>query len=234
MENLPLNSHFYKTFKNLLKGKLTAREVLVYGIIYSFKDNPNGCWISRADIAKRINESEATAERAVQLLISEGYIRTHRKGRLRYYTLTDLYQVDTNEPDDLYQNKGPSVSKQGSDLYQVDTLLRSITKIPTKIQNKNSIGSESDPDKDNLIKSNPIAGSASNEIEGEPMSKETEKEKELRLRLNALRNDPVGWEDHGTYLTKFDPETRTTLRKAKPVHPEKTWNGKGDWKDLPE
>ena len=234
MENLPLNSHFYKTFKNLLKGKLTAREVLVYGIIYSFKDNPNGCWISRADIARRINESEATAERAVQLLISEGYIRTHRKGRLRYYTLTDLYQVDTNEPDDLYQNEGQSVSKQGSDLYQVDTLLRSITKIPTKIQNKNSIGSDSDPDKDNSIKSNPVAGSASNETEKDPMAKETEKEKELRLRLNALRNDPVGWEDHGTYLTKFDPETRTTLRKAKPVHPEKTWNGKGDWKDLPK
>ena len=136
MNNLPANHHLYKSFKNLLKGKLTAREVLIYGIIASFSDSPNGCFISRAEIAERINESEATAERAVQLLISEGYVKAYRQGRKRYLTLTDLYQVDTNETTDLYQNEERSVSKQGSDLYQVDTLVRSITKIPSKIHYK--------------------------------------------------------------------------------------------------
>jgi len=139
MNNLPANHHFYKSFKNLLKGKLTAREVLIYGIILSFKNNPNGCFISRAEFAERINESEATAERSIQLLISEGYVKAYRQGRKRYLALTDLYQVDTdetNEITDLYQNEGRSVSKQGSDLYQVDTLVRSITKIPSKIHYK--------------------------------------------------------------------------------------------------
>lgn len=147
MNNLPANHHFYKSFKNLLKGKLTAREVLIYGIIASFKNNPNGCFISRAEFAERINESEATAERAVQLLISEGYVKAYRQGRKRYLVLTDLYQVDTNEANrpadlyqvdtdespNLYQNKDRSVSKHDLDLYQVDTLVRSITQIPSKI-----------------------------------------------------------------------------------------------------
>jgi predicted transcriptional regulator len=117
MNNLPLNHHFIKSFKNLLKGKLTAREVLIYGIILSFKNTPKGCFISRAEFAERINESEATAERAVQLLISEGYVKAYRHGRKRYLVLTDLYQVDTNEtnePEDLYQVN----TDESDDLYQ--------------------------------------------------------------------------------------------------------------------
>lgn len=138
MNNLPAKHHFYKSFKNLLKGKLTAREVLIYGIIASFKNSPKGCFLSRAEFAERINESEATAERAVQLLISEGYVKPYRQGRKRYLVLTDLYQVDTGESDDLYQNKDRSVSKPGSDLYQVDTLVRSINKIHIERSDLNS------------------------------------------------------------------------------------------------
>ena len=147
MEKIPAPRFFYKSFKDLLKGKLTAREVLIYGIIADFHDNPNGCFISRADIAKRINESEATAERALQLLISEGYIKASRKGRKRFLSVTNLYQPDTNQNSNLYQNEGSSVLKQGSDLYQLDTLLRSNTKISllrsnTKINNGSEYGSE--------------------------------------------------------------------------------------------
>jgi DNA-binding transcriptional ArsR family regulator len=154
MEKVPATRFFYKSFKDLLKGKLTAREALIYGIIADFGDNPNGCFISRADIAKRINESEATAERSLQLLIAEGYIKARRQGRKRYLSITNLYQPDTddspnlyqpdtNQPTDLYQNQGQSVSKQGVNLYQLDTLLRSNTKISllrsnTKIQNNGS------------------------------------------------------------------------------------------------
>jgi len=129
MTNLSANHHFYKSFKNLLQGKLTAREVLIYGIILSF-NNTKGCFISRAEFAARINESEATAERSIQLLISEGYVKANRQGRKRYLVITDLYQPDTSQVTDLYQNENESVSKQGSDLYQVNTLVRSNTKIP--------------------------------------------------------------------------------------------------------
>jgi hypothetical protein len=148
MNKVPTTRFFYKSFKDLLKGKLTAREVLIYGIIDSFSDNPNGCFISRADIAERINESEATAERSLQLLISEGYVKARRQGRKRYLSTAypqkdNLYQVDTNQVADLYQDDTQSVSKQGSDLYQVDTLLRSTTQIQlprsnTKIHNSGS------------------------------------------------------------------------------------------------
>lgn len=148
MNKVPTTRFFYKSYKDLLKGKLTAREVLIYGIIDSFSDNPDGCFISRADIAKRINESEATAERSLQLLIEEGYIIARRKGRKRYLSTaypqkSDLYQVDTNKAPDLYQDDTQSVSKQTPDLYQVDTLVRSNTQIHllrsnTKIQNNGS------------------------------------------------------------------------------------------------
>jgi len=133
MRKLPSPRHFIKSFESLLTGKLTAREVLIYGIVAQFEANKTPCFISRQELAKRINESEATAERALQLLISEGYIKTYRKGRKRYlYTsylqARDLYQVDTSQSTDLYQVDTQSVSKQGSDLYQVDTLTRSITR----------------------------------------------------------------------------------------------------------
>jgi len=126
-------SHFIKSFEHLLTGKLTAREVLIYVIVDQFEANKTPCFISRQELAKRINESEATAERALQLLIQEGYIIARRAGRKRYLSTSypqnhDLYQPDTNEVPDLYQNRGQSVSKQGSDLYQLDTLTRSITR----------------------------------------------------------------------------------------------------------
>jgi hypothetical protein len=91
------------------------------------------------ELASRINESEATAERAVQLLIKEGWLKFSREGRKRYlYTSypseSDLYQLDTDGAPDLYQNEGRSVSKSGFDLYQPDTLIRSINQINNQIK----------------------------------------------------------------------------------------------------
>jgi predicted transcriptional regulator len=133
MPKVSNQSHFIKSFAHLLTGKLTAREVLIYGIVHQFEANNTPCFISRQELAKRINESEATAERSLQLLIKEGYIVARREGRKRYLSTAypqkpDLYQVDTNQVADLYQNDTQSVSKQGVDLYQVDTLTRSITR----------------------------------------------------------------------------------------------------------
>jgi len=138
MPKVSNQSHFIKSFTYLLTGNLTAREVLIYGIVHQFEANNTSCFISRQELAKRINESEATAERSLQLLIQEGYIVARREGRKRYLSTGypqkhDLYQVDTNQVADLYQNDTQSVSKQGVDLYQVDTLTRSITRSINKI-----------------------------------------------------------------------------------------------------
>lgn len=134
MGKVPLTRYFIKSFTDLLHGKLTAREVLIYGIVAEFEANKTPCFISRAELAKRINESEATAERSLQLLISEGYIKASREGRKRYLSTgypqkADLYQVDTSQSADLYQVDTQSVSKPGVDLYQVDTLTRSSNQI---------------------------------------------------------------------------------------------------------
>lgn len=109
MSKISSKRYYLKSFEDLLQGKLTAREVLIYGIVSKFEENQTPCFISRQELAKRINESEATAERAVQLLIKEGWLKFSREGRKRYlYTScpnsTDLYQVDTDEAPDLYQN----------------------------------------------------------------------------------------------------------------------------------
>ena len=134
MGKVPPTRYFIKSFTDLLHGKLTAREVLIYGIVAEFEANKTPCFISRAELAKRINESEDTAERSLQLLISEGYIKASREVRKRYLSTgypqkADLYQVDTSQSADLYQVDTQSVSKPGSDLYQVDTLTRSINQI---------------------------------------------------------------------------------------------------------
>jgi len=103
--------YFLKSYTELLSGPLTAREALIYGIVSEFEENKSECFISRQELAKRINESEATAERSVQLLIKEGWLKSRRDGRKRYlYTsqpnANDLYQLDTDELSDLYQNEG--------------------------------------------------------------------------------------------------------------------------------
>ena len=96
---IPSQRYFIKSFTDLLKGPITAREALIYGIVAEFEASNSPCFISRQELAKRINESEATAERAVQLLIKEGWLKSYRDGRKRYlstsYPQADLYQIDT-------------------------------------------------------------------------------------------------------------------------------------------
>ena len=178
MGKIPPEGYFYKSFKHLLTGKLTAREVLIFAIVHEWETTTGACFASRADIADRINESEATAERSIQLLIKEGHLRTTREGRKRYLHTVNLYQVDTGEQNEVYQNQRSSVSeseasvsKQRPDLYQVDTLIRSSNNIHNKIHNKINITSDD------------IGGS---------MKGETEADKKRRLHLKSLWDDPTG------------------------------------------
>ena len=38
---------------------------------------------------------------------------------------------------------------------------------------------------------------------------------EVQARLKTLRDEPNGWENHGSYETKWDEVSRTTLRRQK-------------------
>lgn len=130
--------YFLKVFPHVLRGAIKAREALILAIVADFERNKAPCFISREELARRINESQASAERGVQTLLKAGLLTAKRKGRLRYLSTSNLYQVDTNQDADLYQNDTQSVSKQGSDLYQVDTLIRSTNQIKA-IRSNNQI-----------------------------------------------------------------------------------------------
>ena len=148
------NRYFYKLFTDLLQGPITAREALIFGIVADFEVRGLPCFISRQELANRINESPATAERSVKLLLNIGLLKAHRKGRKRYLSTgypqkADLYQPDTGEKSDLYQSDTHSVSKSRGDLYQLDTLDRSILDRSSidRSNNKNITGSNSNVSK---------------------------------------------------------------------------------------
>ena len=42
--------------------------------------------------------------------------------------------------------------------------------------------------------------------------------------LAKLMQEPTGWDDHGSFMTKWDDVTKTVLRKQKPVYQERRWN----------
>lgn len=105
MSKVSNNNYFLKFHKSILGGPIRAKEALIYSIIAEFEANKLPCFVSRSELAIRINESEATAERSLQTLIAYGLVKSRRSGRLRYLTTcapeeVDLYQIDT-----------PSVSK---------------------------------------------------------------------------------------------------------------------------
>jgi predicted transcriptional regulator len=213
MPKIPSLNAFFNVNKALLLI-LGPYETIVLAYVAEWQAKGKPCFSSRKTIAVETGFSEKTVQNTVKSLVGKGYLAISHYKRKRILTLTDKGGIS-------YPQRGYKILSEGVR----DTQMRGYDVLTTnkEITNKDITNKK-------LLKSDLVF----KETEKEPMGKESEKEKELRLRLNALRNDPQGWEDHGSYLTKFDPETRTTLRKAKPVHAEKTWNGKGDWSDLPE
>lgn len=148
MPKVQQKRYFLKFFHDIAGGPIKATEIWIYSIITEFEANKLPCFISRAELAKRINESESTAERSLQRLIKAGLIVATRDGRKRhlstgYPQARDLYQNDTGPRRDLYQNDTQSVQNRPVDLYQNDTLIRSnnnqiyITRSNNQIQSTN-------------------------------------------------------------------------------------------------
>jgi predicted transcriptional regulator len=76
--------YFIKFYNDIMTGEITAREALVYAIVAEFEANGAQCFISRKELGQRINESEHSAERAVQVLLKAGLLISRRDGRTRY------------------------------------------------------------------------------------------------------------------------------------------------------
>lgn len=47
---------------------------------------------------------------------------------------------------------------------------------------------------------------------------------DIQDHLNRLRNDPDDWEDCGNYQAKWDPATRTVIRRKIPIYQDRRWN----------
>jgi biotin operon repressor len=213
MPKIPSSHAFFNVNKSLLLI-LGPYEAIVLSYVVEWQAKSKPCFSSRKTISAETGFSEKTVQNTIKSLVDKGYLAISHHKRKRTLTVTDKVSI-------WYPQRGYNIPSEGVR----DTQMRGYYVLTTnkEITNKDITNKK-------LLKSDLVL----EETEEEPMAEETEKDKELRLRLKALRDDPVGWEDHGSYLTKFDPDTRTTLRKIKPVHPEKSWNGKGDWKDLPE
>ena len=57
-----------------------------------------------------------------------------------------------------------------------------------------------------------------------------ESEDARKAYLAKLMQEPTGWNDHGSFLTKWDDITNTILRRKKPVYRERRWN----YEDIPD
>lgn len=47
---------------------------------------------------------------------------------------------------------------------------------------------------------------------------------DIREHLTRLRNDSDDWEDCGSYQAKWDPATRTVIRRKLPIYQDRRWN----------
>ena len=212
---------FFKVYIDFLQHGFTWHECGV--LFYNEKLNLKGmhCFYSVESMAKELHIPYSTLRRVVDGLIHKGVLLKKSKGRRRILGINEAFSpcsvTAQNE-----QHRNAVTAQNGQD---------------EGAQNEQLPRSNIPRSKDLDLNIIPLGLNTnldlSKETDGSVMIGETEKEKEIRLHLEAARRDSHGWEDHGDFLTKWDEKTRTTLRKRK-GYQEKTWNGKKDRSDLPD
>jgi|688.fasta_scaffold213620_4 hypothetical protein len=202
---------FVIVYLDLVENGLTYEEAALIRYVKRFEESNKPCFASIPYIAKDLRLAERTIRRHLRRLIDLEYLRATGKGRGRY--------LNTNAAK-MATNTGQNVTECGQngrcDTGQNGRLSNSIM-INSSINNNLSINNISKLD-----------------ITGGSMKGETEAERKRRLHLKGLWDDPTGWTDDGSALTKWDETYQTLLRKPKPVHALKAWNGKADYSDIPE
>lgn len=202
---------FVIVYLDLVENGLTYEEAALIRYVERFEESNKPCFASIPYIAKDLRLAERTIRRHLRRLIDLEYLRATGKGRGRY--------LNTNAAK-MATNSGQNVTECGQngrcDTGQNGRLSNSIM-INSSINNNLSINNISKLD-----------------ITGGSMKGETEAEMKRRLHLKSLWDDPTGWTDDGSALTKWDETYQALLRKPKPVHAEKSWNSKADYSNIPE
>lgn len=197
---------FVIVYLDLVESGLTYEESAIIRYVERFEQSQKPCFASIPYIAKDLRLSERTIRRHLRRLIDLEYLKTIGKGRGRY--------LNTNSAK-MATNTGQIVTNCGQngrcDTGQNGRLSNSIM-INSSINNT---------DQESL------------NIETEDAMKKEDEEK-YQARLKQLQNESEGWEDKGSHLEKWDPDTRTVLRKRKVVHEAQRWNGKTSHSDLPD
>lgn len=213
MRNHTKKKPFVIVYLDLVENGLTYEEAALIRYVERFEASNKPCFASIPYIAKDLRLSERSIRRHLKRLIDLEYLSATGKGRGRY--------LNTNAAK-MATNTGQIVTDCGQngrcDTGQIGRLSNS-NMINNMINNNLSIS--------NLSKYN-----NNNNNKGDNMNKETENQR--RLHLKKLWDDPTGWEDTGSALTKWDDTYKTLLRKPKPVYVEKSWKGKTEEWKVPE
>ena len=71
--------------------------LMVYAMIYSFSTRGKGiCFAESEILAKRLGISKRTVDRAIDILLSKGFIKRDIMGELYGYTVTDIPQISSD------------------------------------------------------------------------------------------------------------------------------------------
>lgn len=205
---------FVIVYLDLVENGLTYEEAAIIRYVERFERSNKPCFASIPYIAKDLRLAERTIRRHLRRLIDLEYLRATGKGRGRYLNTNAAKMAGMNAAN-LATNTGQIVTDCGQngrcDTGQNGRLSNSIM-INSNINNT---------DQESL------------NIETQDAMKKEDEEK-YQARLKQLQNESEGWEDKGSHLEKWDPNTRTVLRKRKVVHETQRWNGKTSHSDFPE
>jgi len=208
MAKIPQEISFFNTKKHLVRT-LGPYEAILLAYVAEWEAKNLLCFASRKHISEETGFSEKTIQNLIKKLADAGYLTVSHNGRKRVISLTSKGGIS-------YPQRGYKILSEGVR----DTQMRGYEILTTnkEITNKDITKNELLSDDVNL-----------NAVQDEDAMKKEDEEK-LEARLSQLKAESEGWDDKGTHFEKWDAETRTVLRKKKPVHQERRWN----YDDVPE
>ncbi len=205
---------FVIVYLDLVENGLTYEESAIVRYVERFEQSQKPCFASIPYIAKDLRLAERTIRRHLRRLIDLEYLRATGKGRGRYLNINAAKMAGMSAAN-LATNTGQIVTDCGQNG-------RCDTGQNGRLSNSIMINSNINNTDQELLN-----------IETQDAMKKEDEEK-YQARLKQLQNESEGWEDKGNHLEKWDPESRTVLRKRKVVHEAQLWNGKTSHSDLPE
>lgn len=197
---------FVVVYLDLVDSGLSYEEAALIRYVERFEKSHKPCFASIPYIAKDLRLAERSIRRNLRRLIDLEYLRASGKGRGRYLNINAAKMA---------ANTGQIVTDCGQNG-------RCDTGQNGRLSNSIMINSNISNTDQELLN-----------VETEDAMKKEDEEK-YQARLKQLQSESEGWEDKGSHLEKWDPESRTVLRKRKVVHEAQRWNGKTSHSDFPD